>query len=272
MGTKVIFHSPCFDGFGAAWAARKVFGDSAEYIATGYGKEPPDVTGDDVYILDFSYPRALLEEMHEKASSLLVLDHHKTAEADLKGLPYAIFDMNRSGAGITWDELVGGERAWIIDYIEDRDLWNWKLPNSREVSAFVSSLPYTFEAYDEFSAMDMEDVAHAGKSILDYIDRYIEAMIKNVQMVSVDGHTVPGVNAPYMNVSELCNKMALDYMDAPFAVAWFQRSDGMYQYSLRSRKGSDFDVSTLAKKFGGGGHKHAAGFSTNVTPPLISPE
>ena len=35
-------------------------------------------------------------------------------------------------------------------------------------------------------------------------------------------------------------------------------SDGRFQYSLRSR--GDFDVSELAKKHGGGGHKGAAGF------------
>ncbi len=31
---------------------------------------------------------------------------------------------------------------------------------------------------------------------------------------------------------------------APFAVGWFQRADGLYQYSLRSC--GDFDVSSLA--------------------------
>src|SRR6478736_8978193 len=92
-----IYHSPCYDGFTAAWVVRQAFPD-AKFIGANYGDEPPDVRGKEVIVVDFSYPRDVLERMHEQAKSLLVLDHHKSAEKALEGLYYAKFDMSRSGA------------------------------------------------------------------------------------------------------------------------------------------------------------------------------
>jgi len=78
-----IYHGNCADGFTAAWAVWKRFGDSVEYIPGVYGESPPDVTGKNVVIVDFSYKRPVLLEMTKTARTVLVLDHHKTAEADL---------------------------------------------------------------------------------------------------------------------------------------------------------------------------------------------
>lgn len=113
----------------------------AECVPASYGDEPPDCSDRDVIIVDFSYPRDVLEYMAEQAKSLRVLDHHKTAAADLDGFPGAIFDRDRSGAGLAWDELVGGKRPEIVDFVEDRDLWRYSLPNSRAINAWISSLP-----------------------------------------------------------------------------------------------------------------------------------
>jgi uncharacterized protein len=81
----------------------------------------------DILIVDFSYPLPVLRAMAAEARSVLVLDHHKTAAEDLGSIdrPHgqvfadwlnydqlrpganlaAIFDMERSGCGITWDYL-----------------------------------------------------------------------------------------------------------------------------------------------------------------------
>lgn len=259
----VIYHGSCIDGFTAAWCAWRKFGDSAEYVPGIYGQPPPDVTWRDVLIVDYSYPRAVLLEMKERAASLRVLDHHKTAEADLAGLDFCLFDVNRSGAGIAWDELHPSEtRPELVDYVEDRDLWRWKLSGSREVNAYIGSVEQTFEAweklYDECEYLQYEVIA-GGKAILRGIDRYCSEMSKQARWVDFAGHTVPVVNAPYINTSELVGYLA-ERRPESFAVGWFQRGDGKYQYSLRSR--GDFDVSEVAKQFGGGGHKNAAGFTS----------
>ena len=66
----------------------------------------------------------------------------------------AIFDMERSGAGLTWDYFYPGRpRPWLIDYVEDRDLWRFKIEDAEVVNAYISTIPYTFEAWDEASSI-----------------------------------------------------------------------------------------------------------------------
>jgi nanoRNase/pAp phosphatase (c-di-AMP/oligoRNAs hydrolase) len=266
MSTLVIHHGNCQDGFTAAWCAWRRFGDDAEYLPANYGAaEPPDVTGRDVVILDFSYKRDVLLEMAGKAKSLRVLDHHKTAEADLAGLDFCLFDMNRSGAGIAWDELVAlPYRSRLVNYVEDRDLWRFKLPQSKQINAYIGTFQQSFETWDRLDdalESNFEGCAEIGQAILNGVDKYVVAMAEQCRRVTLAGYDVPCVNAPYLNISELVGHLAAN-TDAPFAVGWFQRGDGRYQYSLRSR--GDFDVSLVAQQFGGGGHKGAAGFSVDA--------
>lgn len=256
---KVIYHANCIDGFTAAWCAWRAYGDTATYVPAQYNEAPPDVTGDDVLILDFSYKRNALLEMKAAAKSLRVLDHHKTAEEDLRGLDFCLFDMNRSGAGIAWDELHGGRRPRLVDYVEDRDLWRWALLSSKPINAWIGSWNFAFDDWSGI-AHDLEQptdaVRASGDAILRKEHRYVESMRKEARVVEFAGHAVPVVNAPYLNTSELVGALS---EGQPFAVGWFQRADGKYQYSLRSR--GDFDVAALAETFGGGGHKNAAGFT-----------
>ena len=67
-------------------------------------------------------------------------------------------------------------------------------------------------------------------------------MAEQARTVEVEGQKVPMVNAPYICISELVGKLA---ESAPFAVGWFQRSDGLYAYSLRSRGPDGVDVSEM---------------------------
>jgi len=264
---KVIYHANCIDGFTAAWCAWKVYDDSATYIPAQYGEPPPDVAGDDVLVLDFSYSRDVLLAMKASAKSLRVLDHHKTAEANLAGLNFCVFDMDRSGAGIAWDELKTGARPPLVDYVEDRDLWRFALPESKAINAFVGSFDFDFATWCDlsdtlFDNLRRPSVLMCGAAILRKEHRYVQSMCREARFVEFVGHTVPVVNAPYVNTSELVGALA-EYPQGegvvPFAAGWFQRRDGKYQYSLRSR--GDFDVAKLAETFGGGGHKNAAGFT-----------
>jgi oligoribonuclease NrnB/cAMP/cGMP phosphodiesterase (DHH superfamily) len=251
----VLYHGNCIDGFTAAWAASRVFGDDAEYIPCHYGGDVPDVTGKEVLILDFSFPRETLLKMKEQAKSLRLLDHHKTAEEDLRGLDFVVFDMARSGAGLAWDELVGGARPALIEYVEDRDLWKFELGDSRAYNAYVSTVEQTFSHWTWLSRLLADSVIERGRSVLLYIDKYVKSMSAHANYFDYEGSKIPIVNAPYINTSELVGFLA---QDALFAVGWFQRGDGNYQYSLRSK--GLFDVSELAAKYGGGGHRNAAGF------------
>jgi hypothetical protein len=271
----IVYHGNCIDGFTAAWACWKRFGDDAEYFAAQYGSngadvELPDVTGRDVVMVDFCTGRDQLLCIHAAAKSFIVLDHHKTAEAACAGLGFCTFDMERSGAGLAWDALHRDydredspsygqprPRPWIVDYVEDRDLWRFKLPGSKAINAFISAQPVSFQRWSAVAKHPIVKACEAGDAVLSFVDRYVHEMAAQARRGTFAGYAdIPIVNAPYINTSELVGHMA---ESALFAVGWFQRGDGMYQYSLRSR--GDFDVSAIAKSFGGGGHKNAAGFA-----------
>lgn len=266
----VIYHANCRDGFAAAWAAWKKFGDhDTVYVAASHGENPSErsVAGSEVLFLDFSYPREKMIAMHSVAKSLIVLDHHKTAAADLAGLPFATFDMNRSGAGMAWDTLHPNvERPWIISYVEDRDLWRFKLPHSKQINAWIGACKMdNFHDMTVLANAGPNDAAHAGACVLAYVDSYISDMAQHARHVDFEGHRIPVVNAPFVSISELLGSLA---ESAPFSLGWFQRGDGMYAYSLRSRGPGGVDVSEIAKRYGGGGHKNAAGFQSKTMLPL----
>ena len=148
----VLFHANCADGFGAAIAAYTAIGEAGEYVAVQHGQPPPDVTGRDVYILDFSYPRDVLEQMFGVANSLLVLDHHESAQQALAGLTYARFDLTHSGAVLAWEYFHPGTRVPdLLAYVEDRDLWHHALPQTHEISAYLRAVGYEWpDARDEW--------------------------------------------------------------------------------------------------------------------------
>lgn len=260
----IIYHGHCTDGFTAVWAARKALGPNCETVAAHFGQpEPPDVTDREVYIVDYSYPRAVLEDMHDKADSLLVLDHHKTAEADLAGLPYCQFDMNRSGAGMAWDHFHPGQpRPWLVDYVEDRDIWRKSLPDTDEVTAFIRSWQASFDRWDTISAMSLEDAISHGKAVWSFMSLSVKFACKRARVVSVLGHdNVLEVNSSVLQ-SEIGN--ALMEGEGPkgnvpdFAAVWYVGVDGKRKYSLRSDD-KHTDVSAIAQQLGGGGHRNAAG-------------
>jgi oligoribonuclease NrnB/cAMP/cGMP phosphodiesterase (DHH superfamily) len=253
----VLYHGQCLDGFAAAWVAFRRFGGSAEYHAVQYGdtvKWP--VEGRDVLILDFSFPRAELIGMKEKASALLVLDHHMTAKEDLAGLDFAVFDLERSGATLTWDYFFPDERRpWLVSYVEDKDLWRWKLPDSEAVSAALQSYSRSFKAWEKIQRNGVEALIAEGKPILRYKNRLIETAASRTKMIDLDGHRVPMVTSCVLQ-SEIGGRLAKDH---PFVVIVFE-TEGRRIWSLRSHEKGGVNVAEIARRHGGGGHPNAAGF------------
>lgn len=252
----VLYHGTCSDGFGAALAAWKRLGESAEYVPVQYGSPPPELPdGADVWIIDFSFPRDETLTLRDRCASLTVLDHHKTAQAALEGLDFATFDMNKSGAMLAWEHFHPGIPApALIRYIQDRDLWRWELPSSRAVSAGLWSYPMDFEKWD---ALSVPKLASEGAAILRYMEQQTAMICSQAHRRDFDGISVPVVNATSL-WSEVGEELLRLYPDAPFAGSYYELSSGIRKWSLRSR--GDFDVSAVAAAYGGGGHRAAAGF------------
>lgn len=263
----VIYHANCSDGTGAAWAAWKLLGDRAEYFAANHGEAPPDVKGRRVAILDFSYSNATIKKMINEADALVVIDHHKSAMVELHDVNCAIFDMKRSGAMMSWNFFhPGKEPPQLIKLIEDRDLWKWELPYSKEFSAAFDMIPWDFEEYDKFlddSAID--DAKERGAYILAYSKTVISKIVKNASKRKLGGKDVLVVNSSHW-MSEIGNSLG---PKCDYAIIWcWDHEKRQCRVSLRAHH-EDEDVSEVAKRFGGGGHRKAAGFSL---PPDVSIE
>lgn len=289
MKPLVIYHDNCPDGFCAAWVAHRALGE-IDLCPANYGDAPPDVTGRRVYVLDFSYPADQLIAMYEDALSLVVLDHHKTAKDALELLQRRMvqacadqarmsrtfsggfcehvgdgavyFDLNRSGAGLAWDYLRGGRgRPWIVSYVEDRDLWRFALPESKEINAYLSTLSHELDAWDRLSSYVSPSDADAimlGRAVLDAYASVVRSLVKDAYQGFVCGFEVPICNAGRFHRSELGHALLDAYPDAPFVAVW-QRTGNVRRYSLRSEAGRA-NVREIAEAMGGGGHDHAAGF------------
>lgn len=262
----LVLHHNDADGFGAAYALWTKYGDAATYIPVQYGQPAPAIPEgiEKIYIVDFSYAREILLMLSEQYD-LTVIDHHKTAEAALKGLPFCIFDISKAGCILTWELLWPNDTAppLLLQYVADRDIWKWELPQSEEVNLFIATLPFDFNvwaAYDN-DALFSAEAPPAGRAIKAFRDRQIESTLKNVRMMLLAGHTVPVVNCS-ANISEVGNALCVAYPDAPFSVSYCDRKEGVRSYSLRSI--GEFDVSAVAKLFGGGGHRNAAGFTKEI--------
>ena len=256
----VIYHANCPDGFGAAWAAWKLLGDRAQYLPASYGDPIPNVTGKNVAILDFSYSRYDIKKMIEKANSLIVLDHHKTAQENLAGIPEAQLDMSRSGAILSWQFFHGSEDPPIfLRYIEDRDLWRFELEDSKAVSAALTSLiDFTFESFDAMNnPSQFEELVSDGYTILHYNNIVMKKICQSARKNLWRSYEVCVVNSSILQ-SEIGSQLA---PTCDFVVIWYYDHKNMkYKVSLRTQK-NEVDVSKIAARFGGGGHKKAAGFT-----------
>lgn len=285
-----IYHGGCADGFTAAWAVWRALGE-IDFHPGIYGEAPPDVTGRDVIMVDFSYKRPVIEAMAATCSTMLILDHHKTAEADLAGfpspyersmrghmhsvfhdhdngglahnVPRAIFDVQRSGAQISWDFFHKDQpRPALVDYVADRDLWLFELPWSREVSAYVYSWPMEFDAWEriaqklEGGELDFQDVFLSGGAILRQHDKNVATLIRNTRRrIVIGGQSVPVANVPHFMASDAGHALA---QGETFSATYYDR-DGARVFSLRSTS-DGADVAAIAAQYGGGGHRNAAGF------------
>jgi oligoribonuclease NrnB/cAMP/cGMP phosphodiesterase (DHH superfamily) len=272
MKPLVIYHGNCADGFSAAWCFWRKYGEGADYHAGVYQQDPPDVTGRDVYLVDFSYKRQVVEQMLTVANTVTLIDHHKSAIDDLQPLfmqdswmgepkQLAHFtDLNRSGATLAWDYLFPDEdRPLLLGHVEDRDLWRFKLAGTREIQAFVFSHEYSFQLWDKLMSADQIELLKmtaAGAAIERKHHKDVAELVGVCKRrMVIGGYDVPVASLPYVMGSDAGHLMA---KGEKFSACYWDTAEGRV-FGLRSEE-SGLDVSEIAKQYGGGGHVRAAGF------------
>lgn len=267
----VIYHAHCADGVAAAWAAWLYLNDSAEYLPGYYGMDLPDVEGKDVYLVDFSFKRHQIHELAGKASSVTILDHHKSAIEDLQGVDLFRDNINlrhctteKSGCQITYDYFHNESRPALIDVVADRDLWRFKLPNTKAAMAWVMSHDLTIEVFDQLVREYDFFTARAvttGEALLRAQEKNVKSCMKHLTFIQFDNFShMPAVNAGGMFASELGNMIVEKYQVALV----YQIEKTRIKISMRSCDEGP-DVSVVSQRYGGGGHRNAAGFSLDLT-------
>ncbi|CAI2171427.1 14823_t:CDS:2 [Funneliformis geosporum] len=276
----IIYHKDCPDGFGAAYSAWTRFGKNVTYFAAAHDTPPPpdtEIQGKRVGLFDFAYKNEILNEIEKKAELVVVIDHHVSAKERLTGQGSEKeknyhFDMNKSGARLAWEFFwPDKEVPLLIRYIEDRDLWRFALPKSREFTTFWNNVPKEFEAYDQYIKDEslIDKAVEGGTHILRYTDALVNQLVekhaaKRQITLSVDRSppktfTVFMLNSITLQ-SELGNVLARKE-EADFGLVWYyDAEEKRFNVSLRSID-EKADVSKIAKVFGGGGHRNASGFT-----------
>ena len=270
--TLIFYHGGCPDGFGGAYAAWKKYGDSAEYIPLHRDEEElPDVTNADVYFIDFTYEKEEMEEIAAKAGKLTILDHHEGVREVVQSFPNHVFDNDRSGATIAWDFFHDQTpRPKLLSFIEDDDLFLFRLADTRSVLAYLGVSPFTFEFWDE-TATTLDDPIEGEKLIStmraygEYFEKLAQLAADKAHPVLFEGHEVMFATAhPYKPMKSLVGNM-LAKAHPPFALVVAAHPKG---FGVSIRGDGSIDVSQIAQKYGGNGHKSSAGFLIPAGGPL----
>ncbi|MDN5938998.1 MAG: hypothetical protein L0H83_10090 [Salinisphaera sp.] len=261
-----IFHGNCADGFSAAWAVWLRHPDWSFHGAS-HGKDPPDVAGRDVYLVDFSYKRPVIEQMLRAARSITILDHHQSARDELadmlpsKGFA-GIIDMDRSGCRLAWHWFhTATPPPPLLLHVEDRDLWRFALAGTAEIQEALFSYPYDFRTWSTLMLRyPIDALVREGKAIrrkkMKAVHEFIQVACRRM---TICGFDVPALNAPYFYSSEAGHIMA---GGEPFAACYWDTADGRV-FSLRSSEAGE-DVAKIAERYGGGGHARASGFRAAI--------
>lgn len=266
------------DGMTAAWVAHRFFGDRAEYIASDdwknlppYVKSHPDLQNTEIYILDFSFDKEVLLELESKCKKLVILDHHVGAKENIEAVKNHVYGEGVSGAYLAWDYFYPDvQMPKYIQYVSDRDTWNKVKPDHEVVCAFMyRHEDLSFEKIEEdLHLLESEDgfdqAIKIGNILFEARLRMIKSYIDRAELINFEGYDVYTVNAPSEVKSEVGHNLA--NKSGTFAIVYYFEN-GKWKVSLRSVK--DFDVSEIAKRHGGGGHKNAAAFAVNDINPIL---
>ncbi len=278
----VLYHGrSCPDGFAAALAAWLYYEGKAEFLGLDHGDiksvdDLPALSGRAVYILDFSFSPEILRGIEERATKLVMLDHHKSAAEKLTGFSCRCgvvhFDMSKSGARLAWEFFQSDKPVPdLVRFVEDRDIWAWQYPESKGFLAALDMERFDFVRWAEiamFSPVQLTSFMARGAAMDEKFSKLAADIAEGAQPVVFNGQHGLMVNAPgvfHSLVGDL-----LSAKSGTFALMWSAAKGGVIKAGVRSQRG--FDCIPLAESMHGGGHAQACGFKmpTDRLPELLS--
>lgn len=266
----ILYHADCPDGFGGAYSAWKKFGDGAEYIPVKHNRPLPEFeSGRDVYVIDFCYPKDVMDIIAKDAKSLTVLDHHEGVREVVESFPNHVYDKKRSGATIAWNYFhPNTPTPLLLCYVQSGDLYTFDMPDSRAALSYLYTHPFHFEEWDRLCVEFQNDEARTkvlerGAIYYEYYSFMIVQIVARAELVEFEGYEAYLGSAPSQFLSdvghELCKKKG------PVALVAGVAHDGI-KVSLRGD--GSIDISELARRHGGNGHPNSAAFFVPWGKPL----
>ena len=261
----VIYHDQCRDGFGAAYAAWKKFGDNASYIPRKTQDPIPEgIENKELYIVDYSYKKPELDELVKNNISVVVIDHHATSKEAVTSFENNVFNQSHSGAVLSWMYFhPNTEVPKLLLYVEDHDLWKFKMEFNREFGSALGEYNQDFETWDQLN-LNLENRDHFSKfislggAIADFEDKHVQKLLTFKEKILFEGNEIYAVNCSRLYRSIVAHELStLNGKEGGIEMAIvYYRYDGKVHCGLRSN--GDVDVSKMAEKYGGGGHKNAS--------------
>lgn len=276
----VIYHKNCDDGFGSAFAVWKYLTEctktdinSVIFFGAAYSHAfpPSDLYNRNVLICDFSYKYPVTMAIMKQVKSLLIIDHHKTAQKELEKVPDTnkIFDMSHSGAALTWMYCFANTEIKVpllIRYIEDWDIWKKELEHIDAFNSWFNTVPKEFEEYNKYLDGELleQQIRHKGIYYDELNDYYIGNGCKYSAIkfceINKKFYFVAYSNSSVLR-SQIGNQIFREYRHADFSAIYsICDYDNTTSFSLRSENFRQ-DVTEIAKFFGGGGHRNSSACS-----------
>jgi oligoribonuclease NrnB/cAMP/cGMP phosphodiesterase (DHH superfamily) len=278
----IVFHYPCQDGLSSAWVAYYYYkinfpSKTLRLFPAQHGKELIyDMVGENILFMDFCPSLEVIDLLRSKRNEIYILDHHITAKDSLTDCPFANFNMDKAGVGLTWEYFFPESDKPIprfLAMIQERDLWKFRIEQTQEFSNglfFESECLATFEQkfalFEELytNPEKLDQVIQLGTILNNHKQMKITSIVKKTiekKYYCTDklGNSISIIcyNCSADIASDLGNALSSEHCD--MAILWtYDHLAEIYHYSLRST--NKVDCARLAKKYlEGGGHPNAAG-------------
>ena len=263
----IVFYHDDLDGFTGAWTAWKKLKDRAEYMELGYDTKNYDflfqLKDKDIYMIDYSLDKKEMLNLAEK-NKVILIDHHFSSKETANLLPGSVFDDKRSGASLSWKYFHSNKKPpLIVRYVEDYDIWKFELPHAKELIAVLKLYSFNFKVWDKVAKIfqdkrKIKELIKKGQAIVDYQKSLIGELSNKGQEVIFEGNDAIAVNSPVLS-SEIGNHIYTK--TGKIGIVWSYKGKDKLKIHVSLRGDGKINLSELANKFGGGGHKAAAGFA-----------
>jgi hypothetical protein len=285
--TMVLYHGHCPDGFASAMVIKKYMDEiNPDHRVIFHGvndhNRSPDTRGHNVVICDFSFNLTIINKIISNSRSMIIIDHHITAEETLKSInpKYKLFCMNHSGAYLTWRFFFPSlPIPLFIKYIEDNDIWLRIIDYHKEFAAYLSTVQMDFNTYQQLldnEELLLDNIKTQGVPMWKLIKTKLALLAKdsNVQLIDCCGgiYLMVIVNSADLK-SDIGNLLIEEYFPwCDFSLVYHHNyRDNTTKFSFRSTN-KHINVEEFARKLNGGGHRNASGLSTqgiHSIPPTI---